>query len=93
LTRTVLESLSNGTPVVASANDGVIETIQNGFNGYLVPIGDATAIANKIRMLYQDRQLLAKFASNATEIIKTKMSHAKTIEQMEIYFIKILTKN
>jgi hypothetical protein len=44
-------------------------------------------------MLYQDRQLLAKFASNATEIIKTKMSHAKTIEQMEIYFIKILTKN
>ncbi len=91
LTRTVLESLSNGTPIVASANDGVVETIENGFNGYLVPIGDASAIADKIRMLYQDRQTLAKLASNATTIIKTKMSHATTIKKMEAYFTKMLT--
>ena len=75
LTRTVLEALSNGTPVVASANDGVVETITNGFNGYLVPIGDASAIAEKIRMLYQDRQLLNKLADNATKIIKTKVKN------------------
>lgn len=93
LTRTVLEALSNGTPVVASANDGVVETITNGFNGYLVPIGDASAIAEKIRMLYQDRQLLNKLADNATKIIKTKMSHDKTIEKMEAYFIEMLAKN
>lgn len=93
LTRTVLESLSNGTPVVASANDGVVETIENGFNGYLVPIGDATAIADKIRMLYQDRKTLAKLADNATSIIKNKMSHHKTVTLMEQYFQKmILTK-
>jgi len=91
LTRTVLESLSNGTPIVASANDGVVETIENGFNGYLVPIGDASAIADKIRMLYQDRQTLAKLASNAKTIIKTKMSHATTIKKMEAYFTKMLT--
>jgi glycosyltransferase involved in cell wall biosynthesis len=86
LTRTVLESLSNGTPVVSSANDGVVEVIEDDINGYLVPIGDATAIADKIRMLYQDRQTLAKLANNATEIFKDKMSHHKTVTLMEEYF-------
>lgn len=90
LTRTVLESLSNGTPVVASANDGVVETIKNGVNGYLVPIGNASAIAEKIRMLYQDREKLAKLAKNATAVIKSKMSHCKTVENMESYFLQML---
>jgi glycosyltransferase involved in cell wall biosynthesis len=93
LTRTVLESLSNGTPVVASANDGVIETIQSGFNGYLVPIGDATAIADKIRMLYQDRKTLERLAGNATKVITSKMSHQKTVAHMEDYFKNILLKD
>ncbi|MFT7006443.1 MAG: glycosyltransferase involved in cell wall biosynthesis [Colwellia sp.] len=90
LTRTVLESLSNGTPVVSSANDGVVETIENGFNGYLVPIGNASAIADKIRMLYQDRKTLAKLANNATAIIKDKMSHHKTVTIMEQYFKEVI---
>jgi glycosyltransferase involved in cell wall biosynthesis len=93
LTRTVLESLSNGTPVVASANDGVIETIQNGFNGYLVPIGNATAIADKIRMLYQDRKTLERLASNATKVITSKMSHQKTVTHIESYFKNIVLKD
>jgi glycosyltransferase involved in cell wall biosynthesis len=93
LTRTVLESLSNGTPVVASANDGVIETIQSGFNGYLVPIGDATAIADKIRMLYQDRKTLERLAGNATKVITSKMSHQKTVAHIESYFKNIVLKD
>ncbi len=92
LTRTVLESLSNGTPVVASANDGVVETIENDVNGYLVPIGDASAIADKIRMLYQDRALLAKLRTNASKVIEDKMSHVKTVKHMEQYFQKMLAQ-
>lgn len=92
LTRTVLESLSNGTPVLASANDGVVETIKEGVNGYLVPIGDATAIAERIRYLYQNRETLAELANNATEVIETKMSHIKTVKHMESYFEKILLR-
>jgi glycosyltransferase involved in cell wall biosynthesis len=93
LPRVVLESLAVGTPVITSANEGAMEIIENQFNGYVVPIGNATAIADKLRMLYQDRQTLAKLASNATSVIKDKMSHHKTVTIMEQYFQKmILTK-
>jgi len=91
LTRTVLESLSNDTPVVSSANDGVLETLENGVNGFIVPIGDASALAQKIRMLSQDSETLAKLSANASEVIKNKMSHQKTVQDMEAYFQKILT--
>ncbi|PAJ72180.1 hypothetical protein CJF42_22635 [Pseudoalteromonas sp. NBT06-2] len=92
LTRTVLESLSNGTPVVSSENDGVVETIENGVNGYLVPIGDIKAFAEKIRMLYNDRDLLRKISSKTQDVILDKMSHNKTVTSMEAYFYKILAQ-
>ena len=90
LSRTVLESLSNSTPVVSSANDGVVEIIENGVNGYLVPIGDANAIADKIRMLYNDKALVDNLSSHASDVIKDKMSHHKTVTHMESYFKKII---
>ncbi|MGL1955904.1 MAG: glycosyltransferase family 4 protein [Colwellia sp.] len=90
LSRTVLESLSNGTPVVSSANDGVVEIIENDINGYLVPMDDATAIADHVRMLYNDSETLSKLASNATTVIKNKMSHHQTVKHMESYFTKLL---
>jgi glycosyltransferase involved in cell wall biosynthesis len=93
LTRTVLESLSSGTPVVSSENDGVVETIENGVNGFMVPIGDVQAIADKIRLLYNDRALLEKLSNHAQDIIKDKMSHLKTVTHMEAYFEKIIAQS
>ena len=79
--------------MVSSANDGVVETIENGINGYLVPIGDVQAIADKIRMLYNDSVLLEKLSNHAQDIIKDKMSHHKTVTHMEAYFEKIIAQN
>ncbi|PCI56441.1 MAG: glycosyl transferase family 1 [Gammaproteobacteria bacterium] len=93
LSRVILEALSNGTPVVSSANDGAVETIENDINGYLVPIGDAKAIADKIRMLNQDRQKLKQLAAHSTDIIKTKMSHTETVKNMLNFFQDLASKN
>ena len=93
LSRVILEALSNGTPVVSSENDGAVEIINNDINGYLVPIGDSKAIADKIRMLNQDRQKLKQLAAHATDIIKTKMSHTDTVKNMLNFFQNLSLKN
>ena len=74
LPRVVLESLAVGTPVITSANEGAMAIIEDQINGYIVPIGDTHALAQKIRMLSQDSETLAKISADANEVIKNKMS-------------------
>ncbi|MCW8865255.1 MAG: glycosyltransferase family 4 protein [Colwellia sp.] len=90
LPRVVLESLAVGTPVITSANEGAMEIIEDQINGYVVPIGEGKAIADRIRMLVKDTKLLKQLSDNAQKTIATKMSHAKTVQEMESYFQSML---
>lgn len=90
LPRVVLESLAVGTPVITSANEGAMEIIEDQVNGYVVPIGDGKAIAERVRLLYQDSALLKQLSDNAQNTIATKMSHVKTVNEMEAYFQSML---
>jgi glycosyltransferase involved in cell wall biosynthesis len=48
------QALAVGTPVVASAVGGSPELIESGVTGYLVPPGDATALAAAIVAMLAD---------------------------------------
>ena len=90
LPRVVLESLSVGTPVITSANEGAMEIIEDKINGYIVPIGDSKAISDKIRFLTRNAPLLKQLSDNAKKTISTKMSHHKTVQGMERFFKNLL---
>ena len=86
LPRVVLESLAVGTPVITSANEGAMEIIEDEVNGFITPLKDGKAIAEKIRLLVNDQALVKKLSKNAQTTISTNMSHQKTIKDMEAYF-------
>ena len=57
----VLEAMSCGVPTIASTHSCGPDVIQDGVDGYLVPPGDAKAIADKLCFLYEHRgRLLEK---------------------------------
>lgn len=49
----ILEAMSAGIPVVASAVGGIPEQIRHGREGLLVPVGDAGALADAVLLLLQ----------------------------------------
>jgi glycosyltransferase involved in cell wall biosynthesis len=61
----VLEHLSQGNPVIASDLPGLAETIRDGYNGLLVPAGDAEALADALERLQKDVDLWQTLADNA----------------------------
>jgi sulfoquinovosyltransferase len=54
----VLESMASGVPVVASRAGGLVDLIQDGTTGYLVPTGDSDLFVDRIQKLQNDPDLV-----------------------------------
>ena len=92
LPRVILESLAYSTPVITSANEGSMEIIEDGVNGYVVPVRDASGIAQKIRYLHDNPEILKELSANCQEKIKNELSSELTIKKYIEYFQSLLRK-
>ena len=60
-----LEAMACGTPVVASRVGGLRTTVRDGVTGYLVPEGDPAALADRLRILLEDRDTRERLGREA----------------------------
>jgi alpha-maltose-1-phosphate synthase len=61
----VTEALANGLPVIVTPNTGASEIISDGREGFVVPIADADAIAERLEVLCRNREMLAEMSRHA----------------------------
>ena len=59
------EALSQGLPVITTPHTGAPDIMHDGVEGFIVPIRSAEAIAAKLQLLYQDRELLKHMSDAA----------------------------
>jgi glycosyltransferase involved in cell wall biosynthesis len=64
----ILEALSAGLPIVASAVGGIPEVIKDGCNGYLITPGDVEALAEKLMLLANDPHMCQEMGRHSREI-------------------------
>jgi glycosyltransferase involved in cell wall biosynthesis len=62
---TVIEANAVGTPNVASDAPGLRDTVRDGETGFLVPAGDATALADRVATLLADDALAERMSQAA----------------------------
>jgi glycosyltransferase involved in cell wall biosynthesis len=63
-----LEAMACGVPVITTPNCGSV--VRDGVDGFIVPIRDAAAIADKVELLLTDRGLRARMGRSARERAK-----------------------
>ena len=63
-----LEAMAAGVPVVSSNTGGLPEVNKEGVSGYLCPIGDVKAMAEKAIYILEDKTRLAQFKQNARKV-------------------------
>lgn len=83
--RVVVEAMAAGRPVIASAAGGVLEIIEDGVTGILVPPGDPGALAGAIAAVLDDAELARSLASNAQAAVRARFSvdaHARAVEEV-----------
>ncbi|MEP7071391.1 MAG: glycosyltransferase [Verrucomicrobiota bacterium] len=59
------EAMSCGLPVIATANAGAEEFIQDGVNGWKVPVRDPESIADRLQILAEDKERLGGMSQAA----------------------------
>jgi glycosyltransferase involved in cell wall biosynthesis len=94
--RSVLEALSMGRPVITTDAPGCRETVQEGVNGYLVPIKDHTALFKAMERFVLQPELIPEFGLASRKIAEQKYDVRKVnstiLEEMELIESEALQK-
>jgi glycosyltransferase involved in cell wall biosynthesis len=69
---TVLEAQACGIPTVATAVGGIPEQIEDGRNGFLVSVGDAAALAERLIRLLSDQPLRHRMGAQGAEDTRSR---------------------
>ena len=86
----LLEAMALGMPCVSTdcPCGGPRAVIEDGVNGFLIPVGDEDALADRICRLIEDKELAKRFGENAREIEKVASLEA-TYQQWKEYLEQI----
>ncbi len=84
-----LEANACETPVVAIAEGGVRETIQEGINGFLINGNDPVAMGRAISKLLSDKALAYQMGKRARSHVLEMWSWDSAIERLEEYLLSL----
>lgn len=82
----ILEYMSMGKPVIATAVGGNLEIIEEGSNGFLIPENDPESLADRILFLYRDRERIRRMGENSRRLVETKFTIDRMVRShLELY--------
>ncbi len=85
----VMEAMSAGLPVIVTENVGSADGVENGKDGFVVPIRSSDAIAEKIKFFYDNPEKLREMSKAAVE--KSKLySPEEFTKRMIAFYSSIL---
>jgi N,N'-diacetylbacillosaminyl-diphospho-undecaprenol alpha-1,3-N-acetylgalactosaminyltransferase len=84
--RTLLEAASMSKPIVTTDTVGCRDVVDNGINGFLVPIKDSKELACKIEILINDEKLRSKMGIEGRKKALREFELTKVIKKyLELY--------
>lgn len=80
--KTVLEGMACGRAIITTDAPGCRETVVDGVNGFIVPIMNTRAVADKMQELIDNPHLIAKFGSEGRQVAVDKYDVKKVNESI-----------
>ena len=71
---TMLESLASGKPMIVTNSGGMPEIIQDGINGYIIPIRDYEALATRVVNLLDDEGLRDRIGTTGRKFAELRFT-------------------
>jgi glycosyltransferase involved in cell wall biosynthesis len=86
----LIEAMACGRPVISTDVDQVSELVLNGKNGFLIPPGDAGALAHAIRQLESNQDLRDRMGKAARRTIENQFSSERAAKEYSAVYRELL---
>ena len=80
--RTVLEAMAMGRPIISTDTQGCRETVENGRNGFLVPVQDSEAVAQRMIWFIEHPDEIEPMGQESLELVRQKFDVHKVNADM-----------
>ena len=90
ITKSVIESMSLGTPAIITDIPGNVELVSDGKSGLVVRSKHSEAIAEAILKMANDKDFCQKLGVNARKHIEEKLNNLRTIEKTSELYERLL---
>ena len=89
----IIEAATVKIPIVATdAPYGSADVIQDGINGFIVPVDDHEMLAEQIGLLLKNKTLSRSFVNNAYEKVKNEFDANVMVSKYESLFKNLINK-
>ena len=87
----VLEAMATGCPVVVSDHPAMMEAVEDGRNGFVVPMRDPEMLAKRVETLVRDSALRARLGADGRRTIETQFSVERFVQHTSEYYDRLWT--
>lgn len=91
--KSILEAMACGRPCITTDTSGCREAVRDGDNGLLVPVQDATVLADAIESLLNDKKARLRMGRRGRERAVDEFSDEVVIAQTLAVYEELLTSN
>lgn len=86
LPKSLIEANAIGRPIITTNSIGCKDTVEDGVNGFLIPVKDSEALAQKLRILLVNPELRTEMGKAARKIAERDFSLSNVVDKhLEIY--------
>jgi glycosyltransferase involved in cell wall biosynthesis len=89
----VIEGLAASRPAVATRVGGVPDVVREGVDGFLVEVGDADALADRLGRLARDPEQRARMGASGRERVITRYAVERLVDDVDTLYRTLLRTN
>lgn len=90
LPRALVEAMRTGLPCVCYPTDGVLDLLEDGVNGFVVPVGNVSALAGRVLELLRDPALRRRLGEKARASIGEEFDIDGMVRSQETLYERLV---
>ena len=85
LCTSILDAMYFGLPIIATSAGGIPELVQDGINGFIVPVNDYMSFAERLTVLIEDIDRREKMGLRSSDILEQHTVENTIEKTMSVY--------